>query len=123
MTTETTLYDLLGGDRQRLQSVTRAAYARILADELLAPYFAGVDMARQAGMLAEFLAMAFGGPDAYAGRGLRKAHAGLYGLTDAHFDRVVSHLAGALRDCGISEGDVATASAVADTVRDDVLNR
>jgi hemoglobin len=123
MTAEVTLYDLLGGDRARLRTVTQAAYERILADDLLVHYFASVDMARQASMLAEFLALAFGGPDAYGGRDLRSAHARLDGLTDAHFDRVVDHLAAALRACGISEGDVATAAAVADTVRDDVLNR
>jgi truncated hemoglobin YjbI len=123
MTAEITLYDLLGGDRARLRMVTQAAYERILADDLLAPYFASVDIATQASMLAEFLAMAFGGPDAYRGRDLRTAHAHLDGLTDAHFDRVVDHLAAALRTCGVSEGDIATAAAVADTVRADVLSR
>ena len=75
MTTETNLYDLLSGDRRLLRSVTRSFYQQVLGDELLAPYFAGVDMDRQSVMLAEFLAMAFGGPHAYAGRDLRSAHA------------------------------------------------
>jgi truncated hemoglobin YjbI len=90
---------------------------------LLEPYFTGVDMSRQSIMLAEFLAMAFGGPHAYSGRDLRTAHAGLPGLTDAHFDRVVAHLAAALRDHGVADGDVATVEAVAETLRADVLNR
>lgn len=123
MTTDTNLYDLLSGDRHLLRSVTRSFYQQVLADELLAPYFAGVDMDRQSVMLAEFLAMAFGGPHAYAGRDLRSAHAQLTGLTDAHFDRVVSLLASSLAAFGVGEGDVATVSAVAETVRDDVLNR
>jgi hemoglobin len=74
-------------------------------------------------MLAEFLALAFGGPHAYAGRDLRTAHAGLPGLTDAHFDRVVSYLADALRQYGVADGGVATVGAVAETVRADVLGR
>ena len=123
MTTETSVYDLLGDDRRPMQLVTSAFYRRVLIDDLLAPYFAGVDMDRQVVMLAEFLAMAFGGPHAYTGRDLRTAHAGLAGLTDAHFDRVVDHLSGALRDYGVAEGDVATVVAVAETLRDDVLNR
>ena len=123
MTAETSVYDLLGDDRQPMRAVTSAFYRRVHADDMLAGYFAGVDMDRQAVMLAEFLAMAFGGPHAYTGRDLRTAHAGLRGLTDAHFDRVVAHLAGTLRDYGVAEGDVATVGAVAETLRDDVLNR
>ena len=123
MTTETSVYDLLGDDRQPMRSVTSAFYRRVLADDMLAPYFADVDMDRQAVMLAEFLAMAFGGPHAYTGRDLRTAHAGLQGLTDAHFNRVVAHLASTLRDFGVAEGDIATVGAVAETLRDDVLNR
>lgn len=123
MTDEVSLYDLLSGDRHEMHSVTSAFYKKVLADELLSPYFAGVDMDRQASMLAEFLALAFGGPHAYAGRDLRTAHARLPGLTDTHFDRVVGYLADTLREFGVAEGDVATAGAVADTVRDDVLNR
>jgi hemoglobin len=123
MNTETSVYDLLGDDRQPMLAVTSAFYRRVLADDILEPYFAGVDMDRQAVMLAEFLAMAFGGPHAYTGRDLRTAHAGLRGLADAHFDRVVAHLASTLRDYGVAEGDVATVGAVAETLRDDVLNR
>jgi len=123
MTTETSVYDLLSDDRQPMRSVTSAFYRSVLADDMLAPYFADVDMDGQSVMLAEFLAMAFGGPHAYTGRDLRTAHARLSGLTDAHFDRVVAHLASTLRAFGVAEGDVATVGAVAETLRDDVLNR
>ena len=123
MSTETSVYDLLGDDRQPMRSVTGAFYRRVLADDMLAPYFTGVDVDRQSVMLAECLAMVFGGPHAYAGRDLRTAHAQLVGLTDEHFDRVVALLSSTLRDFGIAEGDVATVGAVAETLRDDVLNR
>ncbi len=123
MTANASVYDLLGGDRQAMLSVTTSFYQRVLADDMLAPYFVGVDMDRQSVMLAEFLALAFGGPHAYAGRDLRTAHAGLPGLTDAHFDRVVAYLADALRQYGVADGDVATVGAVAETVRADVLGR
>jgi hemoglobin len=123
MNADVSLHDLLGGDRRELQLVTSAFYKKVLTDELMSPYFAGADMARQAGMLAEFLAMALGGPHAYAGRDLRTAHQHLRGLTDAHFDRVLEYLAETLREAGLSEADVITAGAVAETVRDQVLNR
>ena len=123
MNSDVSLYDLLGGDHHELLAATTAFYKKVLADELLSPYFSSVDIERQAGMLAEFLAMAFGGPHAYTGRDLRTAHQHLPGLTDAHFDRVLEHLAETLREAGVSEGDVITAGAVAETVRDQVLNR
>jgi truncated hemoglobin YjbI len=123
MNADVSLYDLLGGDHRELRLTTSTFYKKVLADELLSPYFRNVDMQRQAGMLAEFLAMAFGGPHAYTGRDLRTAHQYLPGLTDAHFDRVLEHLAETLREAGLSEGDVITAGAVAETVRDQVLNR
>jgi hemoglobin len=123
MASELGLYDLLSGDRGQMHAVTKAFYQKVLADDLLSPYFADVDIELQAVMLAEFLARAFGGPDAYTGRDLRSAHAKLPGLENVHFDRVVGYLADTLREFGVSEGDIATAGAVADTVRDDVLNR
>jgi hemoglobin len=123
MTSDASLYDLLSDDRSAMHAVAGALYKKILADDLLAPYFRGVDIDRQASMLAEFLAMAFGGPHAYSGRDLRTAHARLPGLTDMHFDLVVSYLADTLREFGVADGDIATVDAVAETVRDDVLNR
>lgn len=123
MTREVSLYDLLSGDRQPMYAVTGAFYLKVCADQLLAPYFADIDIDLQAAMLAEFLARAFGGPDAYTGRDLRSAHAKLPGLDDVHFDRVVGYLAVTLREFGVSEGDIATVGAVAETIRDDVLNR
>src|SRR5260370_10615401 len=111
MPTEVSVYDLLGGDRQAIRRVTVAFYRKVLDDAFLVPYFAGVDMDLQASMLAEFLAMAFGGPHAYTGRDLRTAHAQLPGLADLHFDRVVRYLADTLREFGVSEGDIATVGA------------
>lgn len=123
MSTGISVFDLLGGDRRQLRAVTAGFYQRVCADPLLTGFFAGVDMDRQARMLAEFLAMAFGGPHAYSGRDLRSAHAALTGLTDEHFDRVVGYLADTLADFGVSHPDTQTVAAVAETLRDDVLNR
>ena len=123
MNAHVSLSDLLGADHHELLLAASAFYKKVLADESLSPYFQSVDLERQAGMLAEFLAMAFGGPHTYTGRDLRTAHQHLPGLTDAHFDRVLEHLAETLREAGLSEGDVITAGAVAETVRDEVLNR
>jgi hemoglobin len=81
-------------------------YARALADELLAPFFDGVDLDRQKRHLRAFLAAAIGGPDVYAGRDLRSAHAHL-AITDAAFDRVVEHLVATLGALSVPEPLVA----------------
>ena len=119
---ELSLHDRLGGSAA-LQSVTAAFYQKVLADEELAPYFAFVAMDRLIGMQASFLAMAFGGPGGYEGRSLREAHAGLRDLDDRHFDKVVGHLASTLREFGVSDADITAAGAVAESVRNEVLNR
>lgn len=123
MSAEVTVFDLLDDDRQQLRAVTTAFYRKVSEDAQLASFFTGVDLDRQAAMLAEFLARAFGGPHDYRGRDLRTAHAGLRGLTDTHFDLVVGHLADTLAESGVSRADIQTVAAVAETVRDDVLNR
>ena len=116
-----TLYERLGGS-EAIQQVTAEFYRLALADPLLAPLFDGVDMTRLTGMQAAFLTVAFGGPDAYQGRDLRTAHAGL-NLGDEHFDRVVALLGSALKEAGVTSEDIAAAAATAETVRPDVLSR
>jgi len=122
MTTDVSLYERLGGSLA-IRSVTEAFYRKVLADELLAPYFDDVDMDRQIAKQTAFLTMDLGGPNECSGRDLRAAHLGLPGLRDEHFDAVVAHLAGTLREFGVSEADIAAVGAVAESVRDDVLNR
>ncbi|MGD0373769.1 MAG: group 1 truncated hemoglobin [Streptosporangiaceae bacterium] len=122
MTTQTSLYERLGGSAA-IDAATELFYRKVLADPLLAAYFDDVDMDRQIAKQAAFLTMALGGPNAYTGRDLRAAHAALEGIRDEHVDRVLVHLAQALRDLGVAGADIAAAGAVADSVRDDVLNR
>jgi hemoglobin len=121
MTTEVSLYDRLGGPLA-IPAVTESFYRKVLSDNLLAPYFDDVDMDRQFAMQTAFLTMALGGPNSYTGRDLRSAHAGLR-LGADHFNAVVALLTRTLREFGVSDGDIAAAAAVVESVRDDVLNR
>jgi truncated hemoglobin YjbI len=122
MTTEITVYERLGGSLA-IRSVTEVFYRKVLADDLLAPYFDDVNMDRQIAKQASFLTMALGGPNEYTGDDLRSAHARMADLDDKHFDGVVGHLADTLREFGVSEADVSAVGAVAESVRNDVLNR
>jgi hemoglobin len=96
------------GDEHRADGtdVIRAAvsvfYNRVLDDPELAHWFAGVDMRRLRGHQTAFLLFALGGPEAYVGRPLREAHAGLQ-ITDAAFDTMVEHLLLALHDVGMAD--------------------
>lgn len=93
------IYDAIGG----AASVTAAVdlfYDKVLADDVLAPYFAGTEMKRQKSHMRAFLAVALGGPSLYAGRDMAAAHHGL-GVTDLAFDHVVTHLVDTLTELGV----------------------
>jgi len=100
MTTRATIYREAGGDTG-LEAAVKLLYSRVLADPELAGYFANADLRRLDLHQRAFLALAFGGPDAYTGRPLEEAHRGL-GITDAHFDLMVEHLATTLGDLGLA---------------------
>jgi hemoglobin len=82
-------------------------------------------MDRHAAKQKAFLTMAFGGPNHYTGLDMRKAHAPLLkmGLNDSHFDAVVELLGATLKDLGVPENLIAEVAAIAETTRNDVLNR
>jgi hemoglobin len=100
-------------------------YEKVLADDRVNGFFKGVDMDRQRAMQTAFLTYAFGGPNHYEGRDLRAVHAHLVarGLNDTHFDIIVEHLGNTLKEMGVSDADIAQAAKVANSVRNDVLNK
>jgi hemoglobin len=69
--------------------------------------------------------MVFGGPNRYTGLDMVRAHARLIpmGLNDSHVDAVIENLGATLRELGVGEVDIAEVAALANSVRDDVLNR
>jgi hemoglobin len=122
MTTQPSLFYRLGG-APAIQAASEIFYRKVLRDPLLAPYFDDVDMDRQVAKQAAFLTMALGGPASYTGRDLRTAHASLAGIGDEHVDAVITHLAGTLRELGVNDTEIAEVGVIAESVRDDVLNR
>lgn len=120
--TQAFLFDRLGG-APAVAAAAEAFYRKVLSDPLLAPYFEASDMDRQVAKQRAFLTMALGGPNSYTGAGLRAAHAGLAGLGDRHFDQVIGHLAATLHELGVAEPDIAAVRVIAESTRDEVLNR
>lgn len=117
----TTLFERLGGEAA-VDAAVDKFYDKVLADDRINHFFEGMDMAAQANKQKAFLTMAFGGPNDYSGRDMRLSHAHL-GLTEEHFNAVVENLAGTLVDMGVGEADIQEVAAIADSVKDDVLNR
>lgn len=118
------LYERLGGEAAVLAAV-HVFYEKVMADELVRPFFADLDIAAQTQKQVAFMAWAFGGPSEYKHRDLRTAHARLVdrGLTDAHFDAVASHLAATLRELDVAPELVEEALAIIAPTRREVLNR
>ena len=66
-------------------------YARVERDELLAPYFATVDMAEQMPIIADFWSTMIFHTSRYSGNAFRP-HLAMPGLTAAHFARWLQFL-------------------------------
>ena len=118
------LYEQLGGEAAVAAAVD-GFYKKVLADDRVNGFFEGVDMDRQIRMQTEFLTFAFGGPNNYGGKDLRAAHAHLVakGLNDTHFDIILEHLGGTLKELGVSDELIGQAAGVANSVRDDILGK
>jgi hemoglobin len=91
------------GRKAAIDAAIDVFYDKVLVDERIRHFFAGVDIKDQRARQKRFLAFAFGAPTPYAGRSLRDAHGKLVarGLNDSHFDAVAGHLAGTLAEIGV----------------------
>ena len=119
-----TLYEQLGGE-PAVKAAVEGFYVKVLADDRVNGFFEGVDMDRQRAMQTAFLTFAFGGPNAYEGKDLRAGHAHLVakGLNDTHFDIIIEHLGGTLKELGVADELIQQAANVANSVRDDILGK
>ncbi len=118
----TTLYEKLGGEAA-VDAAVDIFYRKVLADDRINQYFDGVDMDGQAQKQKAFLTMVFGGPNNYTGKDMREGHKHLTGLNDSHVDAVIENLGATLKELGVGDEDIAQIAGIANSVRDDVLNR
>ncbi|PWB84560.1 MAG: group 1 truncated hemoglobin [Methylocystaceae bacterium] len=119
-----TLYDRLGG-APAVDAAVDIFYRKVLADNRINGFFDSVDMERQAAKQKAFLAMVFGGPNSYTGKDMRDGHKHLVakGLNDSHVDAVIEHLGATLKELGVGDADIAEVAVIANSARDDVLDR
>ena len=120
----TSLYQDLGG-ADAVNATVDLFYRKVLADARINRFFDGIEMPAQIVKQKAFLTVAFGGPNKYTGRAMRSAHRGavLAGINDTHFDVVVELLGESLTELGVSPELIAQDAEIAESVRDDVLNR
>lgn len=118
------LYERLGGNAA-IDKAVEIFYRKMLSDNRVNYFFDNTDMDRQIAKQKAFLTMVFGGPNNYTGKDMREGHKHLLekGLNDEHVDIVIAHLGATLKELGASDKDIAEVAAIANSVRDDVLNR
>lgn len=118
------LFSRLGG-KNAVNTAVDIFYRKMLTDERVCHFFDDVDMEQQIIKQKGFLTMAFGGPHSYNGRDMRTGHRNLInrGLNDTHVDIVIEHLGDTLRELGADEKDIQEVAAIANSVRNDVLDR
>ena len=118
------LYEQLGG-RDAVEAAVDIFYRKMLSDDRVSHFFDDVDMDLQIAKQKGFLTYAFGGPNAYSGKSMRDGHKHLVarGLNDTHVDIVIAHLGDTLKELGVADDLIAQVAGVANSVRDDVLNR
>jgi len=123
-TEDNSLFAQLGGDAA-VNAAVDVFYRRVLADAYVIRFFEGVDMEKQAVKQKAFLTMAFGGPHNYTGKDMREGHRHLIkmGLNDSHFDHILMHIRSTLAELGVGNDLIQQVIAIADSTRDDVLDR
>jgi hemoglobin len=119
-----TLYEELGGE-PAVEAAVDIFYRKVLVDDRISRFFDDIDMDVQAAKQKAFLTLVLGGPASYSGRDMRQGHLRLVerGLNDSHVDAVLELLGQTLAELGVSAEKIGKVAAIANSVRDDVLNR
>lgn len=118
------LYERIGGEAA-ISAAVDVFYRKVLTDERISDYFETTDMDAQHAKQKSFLTFVCGGPAEYSGKAMRAAHAPLVekGLSTQHFDAVMEHLGGSLKELGVDDALIAEVAAIAESTRSDVLGR
>lgn len=118
------LFEKLGG-MDAVNVAVDLFYNKVLADDEINHFFAGVNMQEQVIKQKTFLATVFGAPFHYPGKDLREAHAQLVemGLNDKHFDAVVYHLISTLMELNVPEKLISEVAKIAESTRNEVLGK
>jgi len=119
-----TVYQQIGGGAA-VDAAVDIFYRKVLTDDRISRFFDDIDMDVQAAKQKAFLTMVMGGPAHYTGLDMRKGHLHLIarGMDDSHVDAVIELLGQTLAELGVSPAAIGQIAGVAESVRDDVLDR
>ncbi len=99
-----TIFERYGGFAT-VRKVVSTFYEYVLEDEVVSPYFAGVDMRRQIDHQSKFVSAVMGGPASYSDEHLQRVHERL-GIDHQAFVVIASLLREAMEDHGMAAADV-----------------
>lgn len=116
-----TLFEELGG-AEAVKAVVNSFYDVMLQDPEIAPYFENTDMAKQRQHQALFIGSVLGGTEAYPGRDMKAAHAGME-IDNVAFFKVIGHLAAALARAGVPDEHIDTIVSTANGLRTEIVER
>lgn len=114
-----TLYQRLGG-AERIAAIIDDALDRHAVHPLLAPRFQGKDLPKLKALGTAFFCAGSGGPQAYAGRDMRVAHAGM-NITDEEFGATVEDIVAAMNAQGIAPAEVSEVVGILHSLKGDVV--
>ncbi len=118
---EESLYHQLGG-KAAINAAVDLFYVKVLADDRINHFFEDVNMKRQHNKQKQFLSAALGGPEAWTGKDMRKAHKDLPDLDEDHFNAVAEHLQSTLAELKVEKEMIGKVMAAVGSVKGDVLN-
>lgn len=116
-----TTFDRLGGFA-KIRVLVSDFYERLLENDRLASYFAGVDMRRLIDHQTKFVASVTGGPASFTNEHLGRVHQHL-NISEADFDELAEVLRDTLEDNDVDATDVDRILAQVGSVRHHIVSR
>jgi hemoglobin len=112
-------YERIGGAPSVTEAVERF-YRRLLADDELAPFFAGTDLAQLKRHQVALISQVLDGPKSYAGRELAEAHRGM-DISIGQYQAVGAHLTAVLEELEVPRDIIDHVGKVLESVAPDVI--
>lgn len=115
-----TLYERLGG-RDRIQAVVDDVVGLHLDNPRIATRFRKSDIPKLKRQVCEFFCMGSGGPEAYTGRSLLEAHAGM-NINEAELVAAIDDVVAAMKRHGIGQAEQMEVIAILYSLKGEVLH-
>jgi hemoglobin len=115
------LYERLGSEAS-IKAVVDEFVADVGADDRINKYFANANLDRLKGHLVNQIGQATGGPQQYAGRDMKTAHAGM-GIDEPAFNALVEDLVKALDKFSVPEQEKSELLAILGPMKSDIVEK